>query len=219
MKLKQKFRTNQDRQRLANYLARKKSPPIRKESCQQLKQSLTVVKKDKIPFSSNIESEKIDKRPKSRIINKNDQDEILKNDVRMFLDRFKKENNDNFKIEDEDEDDEGENINEQKFSDFTNISKSCPIDNDPFERRSIELAEKARQTLSTSMFRHLNEYLYTHSSYQSYKHFNLKKFQQYHEAYERIMNLWPLKPIDFIIDYLKVYFKNLFKKFVFFVIF
>lgn len=214
MKLKQKFTTNQDRKRLAAYLASKKSASISEEFCQQIKQSSSI-KNDNMAFSSNsarIEARKKEKRQlndKKRIqhkrkidsSNKNNQDEILKNDVKRFLDCFKKGTNDQI------EDEENDEYNEQQLMDFSNserISKRCSIVNDPFERRSIELAEKAHQTLSTSMFRYLNEYLYTHSSYQSYKHFNLKKFQQYHEAYERIMNLWPLKPIDFIIDYLKV---------------
>ena len=70
--------------------------------------------------------------------------------------------------------------------------------------RSSQLAVKAKQTLALSMFRSLNEYLYTHSSYETKKQFNQNKFQLYHQAYERLLQQWPVKPVDFLIDILKV---------------
>ncbi|KAF7493943.1 Ribosomal RNA-processing protein 8 [Sarcoptes scabiei] len=76
------------------------------------------------------------------------------------------------------------------------------FDNQPDEC-SRRLASKAQRTLSFAMFRHLNEFLYTHTSFQSRKKFDESKFLQYHQAYDDIVKQWPLKPIDFIIEQLK----------------
>lgn len=70
--------------------------------------------------------------------------------------------------------------------------------------RSQQLANKARQKLSNSLFRSLNEYLYSHSSYEARKSFSEEKYKLYHKAYANIMQNWPVKPIDYLIDILKV---------------
>ena len=71
-------------------------------------------------------------------------------------------------------------------------------------RRSSELGSKARQTLATSMFRSLNEFLYSNDTTEARKGFTANKFKLYHEAYDKLMTDWPLKPIDYLIDVLKV---------------
>lgn len=70
--------------------------------------------------------------------------------------------------------------------------------------RSQQLAAKARQKLSNSLFRSLNEYLYSHSSYEARKNFSEEKFKLYHKAYANILENWPVKPINYLIDILKV---------------
>lgn len=70
--------------------------------------------------------------------------------------------------------------------------------------RSLQLASKAKQTLAMSMFRSFNEFLYTHSSYESRKEFSQNKFQLYHEAYEKLVENWPVKPVDYLLEVLKV---------------
>ncbi|OTF77433.1 ribosomal RNA-processing protein 8-like protein [Euroglyphus maynei] len=84
-----------------------------------------------------------------------------------------------------------------------NPTKRSRRKSDESEQRSESLADRARHTLSASMFRYLNEFLYTHSSFEARKSFDPIRFQKYHQAYERIMQQWPLKPVEYIIDRLK----------------
>lgn len=72
------------------------------------------------------------------------------------------------------------------------------------DQRSSQLATKARKTLAGSLFRSLNEYLYSNTSFDARSSFTQNKFQMYHQAYEKIMKEWPLKPIDYLVDVLKV---------------
>ncbi|XP_074594312.1 uncharacterized protein LOC141849750 [Brevipalpus obovatus] len=64
-----------------------------------------------------------------------------------------------------------------------------------------KLAERCRKTLELSRFRSMNEFIYEHSSDEGFNYMKDKEqFQRYHEAYEQIVNKWPLKPVDFIAD-------------------
>jgi hypothetical protein len=77
-------------------------------------------------------------------------------------------------------------------------------DSDESGRRSTELGARARQTLAASMFRSLNEFLYSHDSNQTRKEFTPNKFALYHQAYEKLMAEWPLRPVEYLISVLKV---------------
>lgn len=86
----------------------------------------------------------------------------------------------------------------------TNNSKTNKKEPEEVSRRSSELGAKARQTLATSMFRSLNESLYTKDSKESRKSFSAAQFRLYHEAYDRLAAEWPLRPVDYLIEVLKV---------------
>ncbi|RWS29814.1 Cerebral protein-like protein [Leptotrombidium deliense] len=71
--------------------------------------------------------------------------------------------------------------------------------------RSCKLARLCDERLKSSQFRAINEYLYTHPSDEATRYMNKHLFATYHEAYESIVNKWPIKPIDSIIDAIEQY--------------
>lgn len=68
--------------------------------------------------------------------------------------------------------------------------------------RSAKLRAEALERLESSKFRSMNEYLYTNNSRSGSQYMDRDSFQAYHEAYEKIVEAWPSKPVDFIIKYI-----------------
>jgi hypothetical protein len=77
-------------------------------------------------------------------------------------------------------------------------------------KRSLELSQKSYSRLCCSQFRSINEYLYSHSSSDANHYLTNDLFINYHSIYEKIVEKWPQKPIDFIINKIKVLLNILF---------
>ncbi|XP_046918369.2 ribosomal RNA-processing protein 8 [Dermatophagoides farinae] len=207
------FQTGRDRRRLLSYLANNKSTKSlstknddddddddsnkrkkRRQQCAQLVNKID--RKDNERKSKTHDHCKNRMKKFNRIsvaTTKNDNEQLeLRKDVECFL----RQHQNMEKINHSDCDEDFELAHSKKF-------KHDDDDVEQFEQRSQILAQRAHQTLSASMFRYLNEFLYTHSSFEARKCFDSTKFQKYHQAYEHIMQQWPLKPIDYIIDQLK----------------
>lgn len=68
---------------------------------------------------------------------------------------------------------------------------------------SSSIAEESMKRLAMTQFRHINQYLYTNDSHHALGYMDEEKFNEYHEAYSQIASVWPIKPIDVIIDKIK----------------
>ena len=156
------------------------------------------------------------KQKNSKKRNLQHQDEqILMQDVQNLLANFNSDNINNLDDVGDQYDYFDKKVDEVINRKYTNKkSKVCDkeVNNDydydyansEIVNRSAELGQKARHTLAASMFRSLNEFLYTHDSNQTTREFTSNKFQLYHQTYEKLMQEWPLKPIDYLIEVLKV---------------
>ncbi|RWS13082.1 Cerebral protein-like protein [Dinothrombium tinctorium] len=82
----------------------------------------------------------------------------------------------------------------------SNESERCEEAKHETSERRSKLARVCDQKLKESQFRAINEYLYTHSSDESSHYLNEALFDVYHEAYASVVNKWPIKPIDVIVD-------------------
>lgn len=69
------------------------------------------------------------------------------------------------------------------------------------KKNNLSLVERCKQRMSSSLLRMIDEDLYNTES----KNIPLDKdkFIAYHEAYEKVQEKWPVKPIDYIAQYIK----------------
>ncbi|GJQ13231.1 hypothetical protein GpartN1_g5022.t1 [Galdieria partita] len=67
-----------------------------------------------------------------------------------------------------------------------------------------------REDLASSCFRWINQRLYTSSSEQAQQLFQKDPllFQVYHNGYQRQLEKWPQKPLEFCLDWLQQYFQE-----------
>lgn len=72
------------------------------------------------------------------------------------------------------------------------------------EFRRNRLAVSARQQLAQSKFRSINQYLYSNPANGATSYMDEELFATYHNTYESLVENWPLKPIDFIVDHLRL---------------
>lgn len=180
---------------------RKKSKKHRQQS------SSSSLVMNKINHKDKEEKDKNDDHNKMSNDNNNNEFQLeLRKDVECFLRKHRSTNeqiNDEYSVSDND-DDFLESVNPiKKPKNKSNDDDDHRHMEQQLEQRSQNLAKRARQTLSASMFRYLNEFLYTHCSFEARKSFDSNQFQKYHQAYDLIMQQWPLKPIEYIIDRLQ----------------
>ena len=72
--------------------------------------------------------------------------------------------------------------------------------------KSETLTEESKNRLAFSLFRSINEYLYSNSSDDVLNYMNEDTFNSYHSAYSILASKWPVKPIDVIIEWMdKIY--------------
>ena len=76
--------------------------------------------------------------------------------------------------------------------------KMAKVTDQPVDR-STKLSEAARNRLSMSQFRSMNEKLYKTFSQEAVMLMDPDSFSKYHEAYSEIASKWPVKPIDHLI--------------------
>jgi len=178
---------------------------LSKSSGQEARKNKKKALKD--PTVSTMKSQPMSPVSKKRTLDHHRQqsqfEQSLMQDVKSMLADFKK--NSHFRVDDYlDADEEEEDLEVENFPKKKKKSKNDNDDPEEVAKRSTELGQKARQTLAASMFRSLNEFLYSHDSNQTRREFTANKFKLYHQAYDQFMDGWPLKPIDFLIDVLKV---------------
>jgi ribosomal RNA-processing protein 8 len=94
------------------------------------------------------------------------------------------------------DDEEADNQAEVITSKSAPIGESKPIRSE----RSKLLRNSCIERLMEAQFRTINEYLYTNSSISALSYMNQELFDKYHQAYRKIVERWPVKPLDVIIQ-------------------
>lgn len=61
--------------------------------------------------------------------------------------------------------------------------------------RSKQLRASCLEKLMEAQFRNINEYLYSNTSVSALTYMNETLFEKYHEAYRKIVQKWPVKPL------------------------
>lgn len=61
--------------------------------------------------------------------------------------------------------------------------------------RSKQLRASCLEKLMEAQFRNINEYLYSNTSISALTYMNETLFEKYHEAYRKIVQKWPVKPL------------------------
>ena len=100
----------------------------------------------------------------------------------------KKIKKDSQETKEQDEEQE-EDVAEKQPTSFT------PVVNVARLERSKQLRASCLERLMEAQFRNINEYLYSNTSVCALTYMNETLFEKYHEAYRKIAQKWPVKPL------------------------
>lgn len=79
--------------------------------------------------------------------------------------------------------------------------KPKPKPNASTSGRQMSVIEKAKEKMSSSLLRLMDESLYTNEA--DTMSLDKDKFVSYHQAYSKVSEKWPIKPIDYIVKFIK----------------